>query len=141
MHTDQRLQQQSHLQTRLYCKAEIMKTLKPKLWKTLDTFGNCPRPVFSLVVSQHMHKITNLWKFELNWSLKLQDKTGRKKHPCHMKLSAFRCLISRPQNLILRSWNQIQIASGKLLLSQKLHYFRKSCFSQRFIPSTSLHWS
>ena len=25
-----------------------------------------------------------------------------------MKLSAFRCLISRPQNLILRSWNQIR---------------------------------
>ena len=28
--------------------------------KTLDTFGNCRRPVFSLGVSQHMHKITNL---------------------------------------------------------------------------------
>ena len=28
--------------------------------KTLDTFGNCHRPVFSLAVSQHMHKITNL---------------------------------------------------------------------------------
>ena len=28
--------------------------------KTLDTLGNCQRPVFSLGVSQHMHKITNL---------------------------------------------------------------------------------
>ena len=28
--------------------------------KTLDTFGNCQRPVFSLGVSQYMHKITNL---------------------------------------------------------------------------------
>ena len=46
--------------------------------KTLDTIGYCQRPVFSLAVSQHMHKITNLWKFELNWSLKLQDNNGRK---------------------------------------------------------------
>ena len=28
--------------------------------KTLDTIGNCQRPFFSLDVSQHMHKITNL---------------------------------------------------------------------------------
>ena len=28
--------------------------------KTMDTIGNCQRPVFSLAVSQHMHKITNL---------------------------------------------------------------------------------
>ena len=31
-----------------------------------------------------MHKTTNLWKLELNWSSKLQD-NGRKKHPCHSK--------------------------------------------------------
>ena len=41
--------------------------------KTLDTIGNCQRTVFSLGVSQHMHKITNLWKFELKWSSKVQD--------------------------------------------------------------------
>ena len=28
--------------------------------KTLDTIGSCQRSVFSLGVSQHMHKITNL---------------------------------------------------------------------------------
>ena len=28
--------------------------------KTVDTVGNCERPVFSLRVSQHMHKIINL---------------------------------------------------------------------------------
>ena len=73
--------------------------------KTVDTNGNCQRPVFSLGVSQHMHKITNLWKFELNWSSKLRDNNEEKKknHPCHTKLGAFRCLISRPRNLILRS--------------------------------------
>ena len=30
--------------------------------KTLDTIGNCRRPVFSLGASQHMHKVTNLYK-------------------------------------------------------------------------------
>ena len=46
--------------------------------KALDTFGNCQRPVFLLGVSQHMHIITNLWKFELNLSSKLRDNNGRK---------------------------------------------------------------
>ena len=41
--------------------------------KTVDTVGNCQRLVFTVGVSQHMHKITNLWKFELNRSLKLRD--------------------------------------------------------------------
>ena len=35
---------------------------KTVLFKTLDTIGNCQRPVFPLAVSQHTHKITNLWK-------------------------------------------------------------------------------
>ena len=43
--------------------------------KTLDTIGNCQRPVFSLGVSQHMHEIT---KFELNWSSKFRDNNERK---------------------------------------------------------------
>ena len=105
--------------------------------KALDTIGNCQRPVFSLGVSQHFkQKITNLWKFDLNWSLKFRDN----KHLCRTKLCAFRCLISVPQNLILRSRNQIQIFSWKLLLSQKLRYFRGSRFSQCFILSTASHW-
>ena len=36
--------------------------------KPVDTIGKCHRPVFSLAVSQHMHKIKNMWKFELDWS-------------------------------------------------------------------------
>ena len=46
--------------------------------KSLDTFGNCQRPVFSLGVSQHIHTITNLWKFELSRSSKLRDNNERK---------------------------------------------------------------
>ena len=40
----------------------------------------------------YMHTITNLWKFELNWSSKLREKNGRKKTPLSHKLCAFRCL-------------------------------------------------
>ena len=45
-------------------------------FKCLDMVGNCP--VFSLGVSQNMHKISNLYKFWLNWSLKLQGNNERK---------------------------------------------------------------
>ena len=42
------------------------------------TIGICQRPVFSLGLSQHMHKITNLLKFELNWSSELGENDERK---------------------------------------------------------------
>ena len=34
-------------------------------FKALNTFGSCQRQVFSLGISQYMHKVTNLWKFKL----------------------------------------------------------------------------
>ena len=46
--------------------------------KAVDTIGNCQRLDCSVGVSQHMHKITNLRKCELNWSSKLQENNGRK---------------------------------------------------------------
>ena len=54
------------------------------------TSGNRQRPFFSLGVSQHKHKITSLWKCELNWSSKLRENDERKKHPCWTNLCAFR---------------------------------------------------
>ena len=108
-------------------------TLKP-----VDTIGNCQRPVFSFAISQHMHKITNLWKFELDWSSELRDNYERKKHPCHTKLCVFRCLISGPQILNLRSRNQVR---GNILLSRKLPHFIGSRFSQCFILPTCPHYS
>ena len=95
------------------------------LLKTLDTFGCCQRPVFS---SQHMPKIKKICE-NLNSigrrsrEIIMEEKT--------LELRAFRCLISGPQNLILRSLNQIR---EKLLLSRKLHYFKGS----RFLPSKVL---
>ena len=41
-------------------------------------FMNCQRPVFSLGVSHHKHKITSLWKFVLNRSSKLRENDERK---------------------------------------------------------------
>ena len=49
--------------------------------KTLDTIGNCQRLVFTLtwcISTRCMHEITNLWKFELNRSTKLQYYNERK---------------------------------------------------------------
>ena len=86
--------------------------------KAVDTIGNCQRLAFTVGVSQHMHKITNLYKYQINRSSHLEDNNERKKHPCHTKLCAFRWLISKPQVLNLRSRNQIR---GKLLLSRKLY--------------------
>ena len=88
--------------------------LNSDLLKAVDTIGNCQRLAFAVGVSQHMHKITNLCKFELNRSSKLRDNNERRNHPCHTKLCAFRLLILRPQVLNLRSRNQIH---GKLLQS------------------------
>ena len=49
--------------------------------KQVDFIGKCQIPVFSLAVSQHMHKITNMWKFELDWSSELRDNYERKTTP------------------------------------------------------------
>ena len=74
----------------------------------MDTIGNCQR----LGVSQHMHKITIL--FELNWSSNLRENNVRK------------------TTLVLQVVCNSNILVRRLLLSQKLHYFRGSRFSKCF---------
>ena len=74
------------------------------------------RPCHTIII----YEITNLWKFELNQLSELPDSNERKKHPCHTKLCAFWCLISRPQILNLRSQN-----------SWKITYFSKTTLLQR----------
>jgi len=49
--------------------------------RAVDTIGNCQRLAFTVGLSQHIHKITNLWKFELNRSSNLRDMNERKKIP------------------------------------------------------------
>ena len=87
--------------------------------KALDTFGNCQRPVFSLGVSQHMHKISNLWKVGLNWSTKSQEK--KEKHPC---------FLMPEKDFSLKSFSDLNIGVRNHLFLKKLHYFRGCCFSQ-----------
>ena len=43
--------------------------------------------IFFLFFPQHMHKITNLWKFWLTWSSKLQENNERTKCVCFQMLN------------------------------------------------------
>ena len=78
--------------------------------KTLDTIGYCQRPVFSLGVSQHMlenNKVCETLSSMGLWSCKIIMK-GEK------PLVTQSCVLSNawfsgPQNLILRSQNQISL--------------------------------
>ena len=94
-------------------------------WKTiLLSFESLPlialkfkdSGVFSLGVSQNMNKLTNLWKFELNWWLKLQDNYEKEIHLFHTKLYAFRCLIAR---------HQILYISGLIIKFVENHFFSR----------------
>ena len=46
-------------------------------WEVLDTCGNWQLDKSSHMVYLNMHKIPNLWKFELNLLSKLGDNNGR----------------------------------------------------------------
>ena len=81
--------------------------------KTLDTFGNCQRPIFSLSVSQQMHEPVKIWA-----------QLVERKTPRHTKLCAFICLISRPQNLILTT----EVSKSNLW---KITSFSKTTLLQR----------
>ena len=51
----------------LYLSWQLVVVVMVVVLKTLDTIGICQRLFFTVGISQHMHKIKNLWKFELNW--------------------------------------------------------------------------
>ena len=124
--------------TRASAKIESNSTTCKLQLKAEDTIGNCQRLAFTVGVSQHMHKITNLSKLELNRSMNLRDNKERNNtivtRSCVRLDGWFRDL----RFLNLRSRNQIR---EKLLPSRKLWHFRGSRFSQCFIPSTSPHYS
>ena len=93
---------------------EFLKTLK-----ALDTFGNCQRPVFLLGVYQHMHKITNLWKFERSWSSNLRENNGRK-NILVAQVVCLRCLEF--------NWTRIQF---KYFSDMRNYYYLKNTLLQR----------
>ena len=117
---------------------------------SLDTIGNCLRPLFSLGVSQHMHNITNLWRFELNRLSKQRDNNLKN------TLATRSCVLSdawfsRPQILNLRSRNQIHgiyfflenyvmpISEGAV--SYQLRFYANNCFEKLPIVSTAFNTS
>ena len=60
--------------------------------KVLDTFGLVVEDqYFHSAYPNLMHKTTNLWKFGLNWSSKLQENNG-KSIDAQINLCAFRWL-------------------------------------------------
>ena len=77
-----------------------------------------------------MHRIINLRKCELFGYRTCEIIVKEQKHPCHIKLYAFRLFISRTQVLNLRSRNEIR---GKLLLSRKLWQFREGAVSHNVL--------
>ena len=98
--------------------------------KRMDTIGNCQRPVFSLGVAQHMHKQTNLWKFELNW-LRSCEIIMEEKTPLSHKGVCFQML-----DLSIQIFYWEKTSFSKTFFSC---YFRGRRFSQCFILSTALH--
>ena len=73
-----------------------------------------------------MHKITNLWRFGLSWSSKLQENNHRKTHLLYNNLCAFRC---RKKASGLKYFN---IWVRNYLFVKELRYFTGSRFPQCF---------
>ena len=96
--------------------------------------SHCQRPVVSLGVSQHIHKITNLWKFRLNWSSKLQEIIERKKHSCCTNLRAFICL---REMLETQSLSQIQNFEWEIMSFSKTMLLQRESFPTMFYTINS----
>ena len=115
--------------------------LRSLLWSCIKDawtlMVNCQKPVFSLGVSQQVHKITNLWKFDCNWLSQLRDNDERQNtlvtRGCMLSDAWFQDLKSNSEVLKSNSWKIT-------FFSRKLCYLRGSRFSHCFILSTSLHY-
>ena len=105
--------------------------------KTLDTIGNCQRQVFSLRVSQHMHKLTNCGNLSSicrqSCEIVMKETTPLSGKVVCVQMLYFETSNSKSEATKSKSWN--------IILSRKLHHFSGSRFSQCFIPSTSPHYS
>ena len=92
--------------------------------KALDTFGNCQRPVLSLVPTHrhnmfYLHVITNLWKLFLNWSSKLQENNERKNTLVAQIVCFQTCQI---QNKRLQAWKSFTIWEINNLFRKNYRY-------------------
>ena len=99
-----------------YFMCHLYKAAFPLNLKTVYTIGNCQRPVFS----QHMHKISNLWKFELDRSSEWQDNYERKKTPLShevvcVKMVDFETSTSKLEVSKSNSWKITPFSKTRLL--------------------------
>ena len=99
--------------------------------KTLDTIGNCQRPVLSLVVSQICIKSQTCENLSSigRWSCEIIMKEKTPLPPEVVCFIPLRWLISRPQILNLRSQNLIR---GKLLFFSKTMSLHREPFLTMF---------
>ena len=104
------------------------------LLKTLDTIGNCQRPVFSLAVSQHMHTCTNnkpvkIWaQSVISYEIIMREKNTLV--TVCIKIIDFETTNSKSEV------SKFEI-HRKILLSRKLRYFRGSRFLTLFYTINS----
>ena len=75
-------------------------------------FGNCQRPVFSLGVFHHKHRITSLCKFGLNMVIEVARKWWKKKHPW--------------TNLCAFKWNKRLLARSLFIIIVRNYLFFKN---------------
>ena len=105
----------------------------------VNLIGNSQRQVFSLSVSKYVHKITNLWKFGLNWSSKLHENDERKTpllhnfvyFQMHNKRLQLRSFIIWVRNyLFLKNY----VNSGRTVCHNALYYQQLSmaCYQVSF---------
>ena len=81
------------------------------------------RPVSSLGVSHHKHKITSMWTFELNWSSELRENDERKN-----TLVGRICVLSDGNKRLLA---KSVLARSLLLFLWKITSFSKTTLLQR----------
>ena len=120
-----------------YCENFVPISIIQAALKTIDTCGNCQRPVFSLAASQHMQNITNLWKFELNWSLELWDINERKKKPLSHEVVCFKMFDFETSNLC---WELIWVITNIVHTAFKILKEKHQCCTQCVYASISDCW-
>ena len=97
--------------------------------KTLETNGKCQRVVSTVGVSQHMHKITNLWRFELNRSHKLRNINERKN------------TLVAIGNVLSDAWSEVSKSnSWKISSTSKTSSFQKELFFTMFYTINLSPW-
>ena len=88
--------------------------------------------VSSRGVSQHMHTITELWKFG-SIGRRICNRIMKEKHPCHVTLCAFRCTMKRFELKYFVIWRKDFTSFWKSTLLQR-EPFLTICYTINYSP-------